>query len=95
MMARLEGFEPPAHGLEGRCSIRLSYRRKPQDGFPKDYRRTTESGPSSADSNRLYHYSKYVSTDFSPFAGAGRFSRTDPEIDRTGCFDIKYNIGAR
>ena len=34
-MARLEGFEPPAHGLEGRCSIRLSYRRKPQDGFSK------------------------------------------------------------
>ena len=32
-LARLEGFEPPAHGLEGRCSIRLSYRRKPQDGF--------------------------------------------------------------
>ena len=27
-MARLEGFEPTAHGLEGRCSIRLSYRRR-------------------------------------------------------------------
>jgi hypothetical protein len=26
-VARLEGVEPPAHGLEGRCSIRLSYRR--------------------------------------------------------------------
>src|SRR5262245_41437935 len=26
-MARLEGIEPPTHGLEGRCSIRLSYRR--------------------------------------------------------------------
>ena len=25
--ARLKGFEPPAHGLEGRCSIQLSYRR--------------------------------------------------------------------
>ena len=33
-MARLEGFEPPAHGLEGRCSIQLSYRRMPQDGSP-------------------------------------------------------------
>ena len=27
LMARLGGFEPPAVCLEGRCSIRLSYRR--------------------------------------------------------------------
>ena len=26
-MVRLEGLEPPAHSLEGCCSIRLSYRR--------------------------------------------------------------------
>ena len=26
-MVRLGGFEPPAHGLEVRCSILLSYRR--------------------------------------------------------------------
>ena len=26
-MVRLEGFEPPAYGLEVRCSIQLSYRR--------------------------------------------------------------------
>ena len=27
LLARLEGFEPPAHGLEVRSSIHLSYRR--------------------------------------------------------------------
>ena len=27
LLARLEGFEPPAHGLEIRSSIHLSYRR--------------------------------------------------------------------
>ena len=39
-MARLEGLEPTAHGLEGRCSIQLSYRRTfailPRCGVPAD-----------------------------------------------------------
>ncbi len=28
VLVRLEGFEPPTCGLEVRCSIQLSYRRK-------------------------------------------------------------------
>ena len=30
MLARLQGLEPRTHGLEGRCSILLSYRRTPR-----------------------------------------------------------------
>ena len=44
-MARLEGLEPPAHGLEGRCSIQRSYRRMPQDGFPVCFGAAEEAIP--------------------------------------------------
>ena len=34
VLARQEGFDPPTHGLEGRCSIQLSYGRiRSLEGF--------------------------------------------------------------
>ena len=66
MMARLEGLEPPAHGLEGRCSIQLSYRRMPRAASPSSLAHTVETSV-SADRYVLYHAEKRVSTDFSMF----------------------------
>ena len=67
MMARLEGLEPPAHGLEGRCSIQLSYRRMPQDGFPMYSGAFRGNAAVSADRYALYHCERTVSTDLYPF----------------------------
>ena len=66
-LARLEGLEPPAHGLEGRCSIQLSYRRMSQDGFPMYSGAFRGNASVSADRYALYHCGKAVSTDFYPF----------------------------
>ena len=65
--ARLEGLEPPAHGLEGRCSIQLSYRRMPAGRFPTvPWRIVQRNASVSADRYALYHRTVPVSTDFSP-----------------------------
>ena len=66
ILARLEGLEPPAHGLEGRCSIQLSYRRMPAGRLPNVLWRIIQRNTSvSADRNVLYHRPRGVSTDFS------------------------------
>ena len=44
-MVRLRGFEPLAHGLEGRCSILLSYRRS-KCSLQKKMERVKGIGPS-------------------------------------------------
>ena len=50
-LARQKGLEPLTHGLEGRCSIQLSYWR--------NLRRKQEEHP--ADNLRLYHHSMDLS----------------------------------
>ena len=64
-LARLEGLEPPAHGLEGRCSIQLSYRRMPAGRLPNVLWRIIQRNTSvSADRYVLYHCKNAMSTDF-------------------------------
>ena len=59
-LARLKGFEPPTHGLEGRCSILLSYRRiSPRSSVEAGSGRTIP-----ADRNRFYHKAPRLSTPF-------------------------------
>ncbi len=48
-MTSLKGFEPPTHGLEGRCSIQLSYEHIPQRLFVK-----RESPARAGDGNRTH-----------------------------------------
>lgn len=42
-MARVEGFEPPTPGLEGLCSIQLSYTRQIQNVPQQNRLRSTKS----------------------------------------------------
>jgi hypothetical protein len=76
-LARLEGFEPPTLGLEGRCSIQLSYRRR------RDLRYTRAAsefiGPVASEAVPGWTHppsSAYMSSVFSTSRSTVKFRRT-------------------
>ena len=75
-MVSLARFERVTDGLEGRCSIQLSYRRTPQDGFPGTPWRFQGKACLSADRIELYHRGRNVSTGRN--APAGKKALTNP-----------------
>ena len=76
--ARLEGLEPPTHGLEGRCSIQLSYRRVKMVGATgfepttpwSQARCSTKLSYAPTTQEILCHISQLLSRIFSSFSKA-------------------------